>query len=204
MPSPFNEDERAAIRRQLLQTGRYLFTTTGLKKTTLEELVRPAGIAKSTFYAFFDSKEALYLELLAAEAPEVERQVLPPLTADIPPREAIAQFLTRMMAVYETNSLTRRMLIHPEELVLVARRVPPELFSAKLRDAARPLLTFVRRAQARGELAAGAPEVVAGVIQAVTLLSLHRKAIGEQLYPDVIAALIQAVAAGLTKQGVSS
>lgn len=198
MPSPFNEDERLAIRRQLLQAGRNLFSTIGLKKTTLAELVRPAGIAKSSFYAFFDSKEALYLELLAEEAPEVERQVLPPLTADMPAREAIEQFLARLISEYETNPLMRRLLTHQEELMMVARRVPPELFSAKLKGVAQPVLTFVQRAQERGELVRGVPEVLAGVIQAVTLLVLHRETIGEQLYPNVVAAMIKAVAAGLT------
>lgn len=198
MPTPFTAEERAAIRRRLLDSGRNLFTTVGLKKTTLEDLVRPIGIAKSTFYAFFDSKEGLYLELLAEEAPGVERQVMPALSAGLPAREAIAEFLTRLLAVYESNSLTRRLLTHPDELAMVARRVPAEVFSAKLKGVAEPLTSYVRQAQARGEIVDGDPEVLAGVVQAVTLLSLHRETIGEARYPAVMAALIAAVASGLT------
>lgn len=200
MPAAFSEAERDVIRRKLLEIGRTLFTSVGLRKTTLEDLVGPAGIVKSSFYSFFDSKEALYLELLAQEAPAVEKRVLPPLTADLSAREAIEQFLTGMMQVFETNSLTRRLLTHPEELAMVARRVKPAEMEAKMERSTLPILAFVERGQARGELVAGRPEVIVGVIRAVTFLSLHREQIGEQIYPDVVAMMIRTVAAGLTKE----
>ena len=75
MPTPFSAEERARITERLLETGRRLFTTQGLRKTSLDDLVAPAGIAKSSFYAFFDSKEALYLELMLRQAPELHRQL---------------------------------------------------------------------------------------------------------------------------------
>lgn len=43
----------------------------GWKKTSLDELVQPAGIAKGSFYAFFDSKESLYLDVMLRRAPQV-------------------------------------------------------------------------------------------------------------------------------------
>ena len=67
MPPAFSTEERARITRVLMDNGQRLFTTQGLRKTSLDDLVRPAGIAKSSFYSFFDSKEALYLELMMAQ-----------------------------------------------------------------------------------------------------------------------------------------
>jgi AcrR family transcriptional regulator len=46
MPPPFSAEDRARITEQLLEAGRSLFTTQGLRKTSLDELVAPAGIAK--------------------------------------------------------------------------------------------------------------------------------------------------------------
>ncbi|MEV4088453.1 AAA family ATPase, partial [Nonomuraea fuscirosea] len=42
-------------------------TRAGLLPAPLRDLVAGTGIAKSTFYVFFDSKEALYLELMLAQ-----------------------------------------------------------------------------------------------------------------------------------------
>ena len=68
MPSAFSEEERSQITEQLLDTATHLFSTQGLRKTSLEELTAPAGIAKSSLYAFFDSKEDLYFEAMLRRA----------------------------------------------------------------------------------------------------------------------------------------
>ena len=59
MAVAFRPDEKDRIVRVLVETAERLFATQGLKKTSLDELVQPAGIAKGSFYAFFDSKESL-------------------------------------------------------------------------------------------------------------------------------------------------
>ena len=64
MPRPFTEQERATIRARLLERSQRLFETRGLRKTSIDEIANEAGISKGAFYQFFDSKEALCLELL--------------------------------------------------------------------------------------------------------------------------------------------
>jgi hypothetical protein len=58
-----------------LETGYELSSTHGLKKTLKEGLTRPVGSATSTFYSFFDFKEALGLELVWQKWPEVEERL---------------------------------------------------------------------------------------------------------------------------------
>ncbi|WP_218017031.1 TetR family transcriptional regulator [Halalkalibacter krulwichiae] len=50
-----------------------------LRVTSLENITSSVGIAKSTFYVFFKSKEMLYMELLANEGEQIEMQVGPRL-----------------------------------------------------------------------------------------------------------------------------
>lgn len=70
-----------------------LFTAQGLRKTSLDELVAPTGIAKSSFYAFFDSKEALYLELMLRQAPQLHNQLAAVLDQAENARAALGGFL---------------------------------------------------------------------------------------------------------------
>lgn len=199
MARAFSDEEKAHIRQRLLETGRDLFTRQGLKKTSLDDLTRPVGIARSSFYLFFESKEALYLELLQQEGAGVEERVVQAsFRSTENPREAIARFLQAVMHEIETNQLTRRFVTHPQELELLARQISPEQLAAKRRSSLALLLPLVRQGQASGQVIGGDPEIIAGAIRAITLLSLHKDDIGQEVYPAVINLLIDLVARGVT------
>lgn len=197
MSPVFSEVERENIHRVLVETGRELFAKQGLKKTSLEDLTRPAGIHKTSFYSFFESKEDLYLELLILEGPGVEERVWRAAESTDDTREAIARFLRAVISELETNPLVRRLITHPEELQMVARKVRPEHEEVK-KASLLPLRRFVEQGQERGKIVDQNPEVVSGVLRGVTMLTLHKDDIGEDLYPDVLGLMIELVAAGLT------
>jgi AcrR family transcriptional regulator len=58
---PKRRDARAADarREQLLQAARGVFASKGLPAATVSDVTDAAGVAKGTFYLYFDSKEAL-------------------------------------------------------------------------------------------------------------------------------------------------
>ncbi len=67
MAKHFTSSEKSAIQEELLEKGKDLFSRYGLKKTTISDLTTAVGIAKGTFYHFFDSKEILYFEIFLRE-----------------------------------------------------------------------------------------------------------------------------------------
>jgi AcrR family transcriptional regulator len=46
-------------RDQLIQTGEALFVKYGMRRVTVEEICREAGVSKPTFYKYFENKEDL-------------------------------------------------------------------------------------------------------------------------------------------------
>lgn len=62
MAKAFTQEERAEIQEKLRKEGLRLFKEKGLKKVSVRELTRAAGIAQGGFYSFYDSKEALLLD----------------------------------------------------------------------------------------------------------------------------------------------
>lgn len=66
MPRIFSDDDKAAIRRKLLELGLRELERGGFRKCAVEELAASAGIAKGTFYRFFPSKEAFFYEVMLA------------------------------------------------------------------------------------------------------------------------------------------
>ena len=72
MAQPFTPEQRSAIRERLLSSARRHAIDDGPERTSLDTLTSEAGISKSSFYKFFDSKEALFLEVAA----QWERDIL--------------------------------------------------------------------------------------------------------------------------------
>lgn len=65
MALPFTDEQRERIRARLFESACRHAREDGLKKTSLDALTADAGIAKSSFYRFYDSKERLFLEVAA-------------------------------------------------------------------------------------------------------------------------------------------
>ena len=203
MPRGFTTQERDRIGQALLAAGRELFIRQGLRKTALEDLVAPAGIVKSTFYQFFDSKEALYLQLMLDEAGQVKTQVIDEAllsTEDV--REGLRRFLHATLEVLETNPLWRRLVTHPEELAAVAARLDPEHMAAMAdNNPATALVEWVKDRQGRGEVVGDDQAVVVGTLQSVLLVPFnadHIAAGDADAYCKTLDLLVDIVATGLS------
>ena len=198
MPN-FTETEKSHIRDQLMKAGREWFVRQGLKKTSIEDLTRSAGIAKSSFYGFFGSKEELYMELLMEERGRLRGEISAvSLAGD--ERGAVERFLRTVVREFETNPLTRRLATHPEEWQAVTRRVPPEVTKANVEDSTDAVSYFIRAGQEAGVVSDGDPEILAGVIRSVVMLTIHKDDIGREIYPAVLEKMIQLVATGLSRE----
>jgi AcrR family transcriptional regulator len=60
----FSENEKKRLFDKLLMEGERLFTKHGIKKVTIDDIVESVGIAKASFYTFYESKEYLYLDIV--------------------------------------------------------------------------------------------------------------------------------------------
>ncbi|GAA0990028.1 TetR/AcrR family transcriptional regulator [Nocardiopsis tropica] len=200
MPPAFSPREKARITDLLLGSGEALFTARGLRKTSLEDLVAPAGIAKSSFYVFFDSKEALYLELMLRRMADVKRRVIDEaLTTTDDTEEALRRFLRATLEVLDTDPLYRRLMTHPEEMDAVLRKADPARLEGFPDNPVNALNAFVTAGLEGGELVPAPLAAVVGVIQTVMLLPMNADRLAApDSYEQTLDLLIDIVARGLT------
>ncbi len=200
MPAAFTSEERDKILAAMLGDARGRIPDVGLKKLSIESLTDGAGISKGAFYAFFDSKEALYAELLAQEAPGLAARVLAPLDEpSLAPRTAFGRFLRGLMDEYDENPLLRRLIEHPDELAAVRQRLGPDRLAAKAKLGVEPLHAFLRRARESGDLVRDDLQAVLGIVAALPHLLLHKSAIGGDGWPATRDLLIDLIVTGLFK-----
>lgn len=194
----FSPSEKEQLRQSLIQAGKQLFTTQGLKKTSLEQLTQAAGIAKSTFYSFFDSKEALYLELLELESIGMEERVWDAVEQASDTYHAIVTYLESMGNELTSNPLTLRLIAHPQEMEIVRRRVTPAFIERKLQRNVLPLTQYVREQQQAGQMIDIPREVIVGVLRAAMLIEVHPQDFDAEFYPQMKEVLYHSVARRLT------
>lgn len=201
MSSGFSDAERERIREDLVATGRELFEQYGLSKTTIADLTDPIGIANSTFYQFFDSKEALFLEVLDREGERLLPELVAPFEDDAldDPEAVIVAFLTRLMDEIETNPLVRQVLLSDDDLQRLRDVHTPAEREAERQASLAYFLPYVEAWYEAGRVDGPDAETVANAIRAVSLLTLHVDDLGGgDTYRETRDLVISAVAKGLT------
>jgi len=199
MPRAFKEEEKEKIRAKLLEAGRSCFLRYGLKKTTIEDVVGPAGIAKSSFYLFFESKEALYVKVMMAEMPAMmDRLMSASFRRTDDTREALILLMKAIVHEIETNEMARILLDDPMELERLAAGLDFEGIMARSAEALEPLYGEFRKAQDRGEMIEADVAQISYALGLIKLLPVNRDRVPRDLYEGMLEFAPQVIADGLT------
>lgn len=131
MPRAFTGPEREIIRSRLLAAARETLPRTGFRRTPVESLCHTAGISKGAFYLFFDSKEAMWAEVLSGTEAEIRAALRAEIASSAPDR------LGRVLALLFRSPRERpelRALADAGEREWLARGLPPGSFEAARED----------------------------------------------------------------------
>ena len=131
MPKAFTEHEKDLISKRLIEQGYKLFSVYGLKKTSIEELAQAAGISKGAFYLFYESKEALFMDVAELAEQHFRQEIL--ATVDLPgpsPRARLYAILKKAFSLMKTIPILQ--FLTGSDYDLIFRRTPPEKFQEHL------------------------------------------------------------------------
>ena len=126
MPKIYTPEEKDNIRSALKREAGKCLALYGVRKTTVDELVKRTAIPKGTFYLFYESKEALFFDLLSSFADEIESEYLAMLQ-EIDENHIVTSlteiFYTLLIKFYD-EGLYR--FLDGAELELILRRLPKD------------------------------------------------------------------------------
>ena len=198
----FSDDERAAIRQELVAAGRDLFVRFGPEKTNVSDITDEVGIAKGTFYRFFDSKAALYFEIFEQEREEFLADLETDLDGVEDAETGIVRLFDNYLTWIEESPLLQR-LVADATYERVFRDLPAEQLERSQREALAEFRPFYEAWRESGQLRDVEFEVFLGLMGSVALVTLHREefdtSIADGLYEEVRDALVETVARGLTR-----
>jgi AcrR family transcriptional regulator len=199
MPKGFTEREKTLIRAKLAAKGKELFAAHGVKKTNVEELTQAVGISKGAFYLFYESKEALFFELVRQFEAEYRERILRDLARpDLAPRQRFKEMLHGALVRWKENPLFAH--FGNDEYEYLARKLPEEQLEAHLQSDVEFSARFIEACRRAGMEIEADPKLVTGLMRAVVFLNLHVDDIGSDVHADVVAILIDQIAGYLVKE----
>ena len=194
MPKAFTEQESTLIAQRLLEHGQRLFAAHGLRKTNVEEIARAAGISKGAFYRFYESKEALFMEVIERTEERVRAQALEAIGRPGPsPRARLYGVLREAFALFRT--MPELQLIAGSDYDLLFRRVPAETVQKHLESDRAFVAELVARCREAGIPIRVPPERMAGLLYPLVLSTLHEGELGQDPLGGNVEALLELVAA---------
>jgi AcrR family transcriptional regulator len=194
MPKGFTEQERKIIGGRLLEQGHRLFSTYGLKKTSVEELAAAAGISKGAFYLFYETKEALFMDVMEQAEGRYRQQILALVGQPGPtPRARLFSIFKTAFELFNTEPILQA--ITRGDYEMLALRVTTVDFDQHLSSDYRFVEELVARCREAGIPITAPVEQITGLMYSVVFARIAEGGLGPAAPAGTLDVLLELVAA---------
>lgn len=191
MPKSYSEQEREYIRKRLKEEAAICLARYGVRRTTVDEIVRRVNIPKGTFYLFYKSKELLLFEAIQEQHEIVNRELYQAISS-LAARVLSAEELTDV--IFEFYKKTEKMPILNQldvgEVELLARKLPREIVMKHLQDDTDTIQKMFALLPVKKDVDIN---VISAAFHAIYYATLHKAEIGEEQYDKALRTLIYGI-----------
>ena len=191
MPKCYSDQEREYIKKRLKEEAVACMGQFGIRRTTVDELVKRVNIPKGTFYLFYKSKELLLFDVIQ-EQHELVNQKLYQAISEVADQSFSEEKLTDM--IFEFYKMTEEMpifrLMDSQEIELLVRKLPREVVEAHLQDDTDTIQKMFALLPVKKEADV---KMMSAAFHAIYYATLHKKEIGEEEYDQALRMLIYGI-----------
>jgi AcrR family transcriptional regulator len=172
MPKGFSEREKSLITKILLEQGYKMFSMYGLKKTNIDEIAKASGISKGAFYNFFESKEALFMDVIEEAEKRARLEILAAINLPGPsPRARLFVVFKKAFSLFESVPLLR--FFTGTDYDQLFRRIPSEKLQEHLDSDRVFLADLISQCRKAGIPIRVKPEQAAGLLYPLVMTMLQ-------------------------------
>lgn len=190
MPKIYSENERAYIRQRLMEEAKVCLSRFGMKKTTVDELVKRVNIPKGTFYLFYESKELLFFDVICVFHDEIQSDLMKQI--DAMNKELTMDKVTSM--IFGLYKKVEESFLFPfmtnGDMELLMRKLPMEVVKnhAEKDDLSiERLLVMLPRVKKENI------KTFSAAFRAIFLSMLHKREIGDDVFDDALKIMIHGI-----------
>lgn len=194
MPRGFSEREKDLIRKRLLEEGYRQFSAFGLKKTSIEGLARATKISKGAFYLFYESKEALFMDVAEMAEQRYRQEIFQAIDLPGPsPRARLVAIFRKAFALLETIPILR--FFTSSDYDLLFRRIPAEKLQEHLASDRMFFEELVSRCRRAGIPIQARADEISSLMYPLVLAVMHQEDLGLSDLRRSVDVLLELVAA---------
>ena len=191
VPKSYSEQEKEYIRKRLKEEAAKCLAKYGVRRTTVDEIVKRVNIPKGTFYLFYKSKELLLFDVIQEQQENVNRELYQAIS-NVADTEFSAEKLTDV--IFGFYKMTEKMLIlkmlDVNEVELLARKLPREIVEEHFQDDTDTIEKIFALLPVKKEVDI---KVVSAAFHAIYFATLHKAEIGEEEYDEALRILIYGI-----------
>jgi len=105
------EKEKFRHREEILEAALSLFSDKGFHNVSMQEIAERSEFSVGTLYKFFESKDALFLELIGSCARRVSDVLIPILDDSIDEKQKIVNYIEAYKQIIEDNAPSIRLYL---------------------------------------------------------------------------------------------
>lgn len=190
MPKTYSEEERRHIRARLHEEANICLLEYGVRKTTVDELVRRVGIPKGTFYLFYKSKELLLFEVIQDYHEEIEQEMMKRCIelGDKINVEHLTKIIVDAMLLTQKTCLKTVMI--PAEMEQLIRKLPADVVAEHLELDEDTMLKLLGHFFKGKDIDA---QAYSGAFRGIFFACMYPKEIGEENFRESIEVLVRGV-----------
>lgn len=189
MPKRYSEEERAYIRKRLKEEAVSCMGQFGIRRTTVDEIVKRVNIPKGTFYLFYKSKELLLFDVIQEQHELINQKLYQEISRFSHEPLSVEKLTDVIFEFYKmTEEMPMFQLMDSQEIELLVRKLPREVVEAHLQDDTDSIQKLFSVLPVKKEVDI---KVVSAAFHAIYYATLHKDEIGEDGYDEALRMLIQ-------------
>lgn len=198
MPKTFSDNERAYIKERLMEEAQKCLSLYGIRKTTVDELVKRVNIPKGTFYLFYESKERLVFDVILQFNDEIQKKMVAEVSAlkNDMDCEKLTDIILGLYKALDDSFMPK--LIGDGELEFYMRKLPPELLQLHAR---KDDFRFDEMVSVIPNMKVENVKVISAAFRGIFLSLLHKRDVGEEVFDEALRVMIRGVVIQMFEEG---
>jgi len=197
MPKTYSDKEKEHIIKRLKEEAADCLALYGVKKTTVDELVKRVNIPKGTFYLFYSSKELLLFDVINDLHNNIQSKFLNEVNSS-QGKFSCDELSNLLFEIFKKVDGTCLLNIMTNgDLELLMRKLPNEIVKEHLHHdngIMEQLIASIPQAKDKNI------EFYSGAMRGIFLTMLHKREIGDEIFDDSLKLLIKGLVIQLMEE----
>lgn len=191
MPKSYSDQEKEYIIKRLKEEALSCMAQYGIRRTTVDELVRRVNIPKGTFYLFYKSKELLLFEVIQEQHDIINQNMylaLQKFNGSTPTADELTDLFLSFFKLSDEMPIFR--ILDSDEVELLMRKLPPEVLANHMEEDTDAIEKIFSMLPVKDGVDV---EVVSAAFHSIYFATLHKNEVEKDHYYPALRMIIYGV-----------